>query len=157
MFLVLKIGSGFLTFISSSKPTLHSLVCSLPVCRSPLGRGFLVICSQTDWLLCDPQLFPFFLNEILLSELLTHVCMSFSLLFLLWFYSYFWNVSLCFVPQKLICFVCLELVSFEFSQEKLLSSTTPCCAQSTSTHPHTMFCLFTRLFSVLSLYCPSHC
>lgn len=52
MFLVLKIGSRFFTFISSSKPTLHSLVCSLPVCRSPLERGFLIICSQTDLLLC---------------------------------------------------------------------------------------------------------
>lgn len=151
MFLVMNIGSRFFTFIFSSKPTLHSLVCSLPVCRSPLERGFLIICSQTDLLLCVIlSSLPSSWMKFFFSEFLTHYCMSFSLLFLLWVYSYFWYITFCFVPQKLIYFVCLEVVSFEFSQAKLLSSTAPCCAQSTQTCPRTMCCLCTWLF-LLSL------
>lgn len=76
--------------------------------------------------------------------------MSFSLLFLLWLYSYFWYITFCFVLQKPIYFVCLEVVSFEFSQAKLLSSTASCCAQSTRTCPRTLCCLCTWLF-LLSL------
>lgn len=147
MFLVLKIGSRFFTFISSSKPTLHSLMCSLPVCRSPLETGFLIICSQTD----------------------LHLCLILSSLPSSWTKFFFLNLSptmdmtltTCHCPSffgsgstltfgtllsalSLVYFVCLEFVSFEFSQAKLLSSTAP-CAQSTWMCPHTTCCLCTWL------------
>lgn len=157
MFLVPKIGSRFFTFISRSKPTLHSLVCSLPLCRSPLERGFLIIHSQTDCFFVWSSalsLLPEWNSSLWTSHSLLPVILPpFSALVLLLFLVC--NFLLCPLKTHLFCLFGTCLFGVLSGKSSFINSSLLCPIYMNMSMYNVLF-VHLAVFA-LSLYCPSHC